>query len=1044
MKTSVNILVVLCLLLAFFGIKAIAQPKPIKPPPPLSEKAGRLIYTPDSLGNRIPDFSYAGYKASNQAIPTVPVKVFVPLKAGDATVRIQAAIDYVASLPADQSGFKGAVLLDKGTYQVNGGLQIRSSGVVLRGSGMGANGTILFGAGDDRETLITISGIDDMRKAAEVRIRDPYVPVNANKFRVEGSAIKTGDRVLVHRPSTQKWIDVLGTRHFGGGIDASGWKPGQRDIFWDREVTAVNGDELTLDVPITNALDTTYGGGLIATYQWNGRINNVGIENLRCRSAYDPLNPKDEAHRWMAITINNVIDGWVRQVVFEHFAGSAVSLLEGAKRVTVEDCKSLSPVSEIGGERRYTFITRGQQTLFQRCYAENGYHDFSAAFCTAGPNAFVQCHSQLPYSFSGAIDSWSTGLLFDIVNVDGNALRFGNRGQDAQGAGWAAANSVLYQCTAAIMESVKPPTANNWAFGNWAQFTGDGFWAESNGAIQPRSLFYAQLAERLNQNVSDRAYILPMSTEASSSPPVSVAMELTAIAADPPLVLFDWIDQVAAKNKIVTTKPGTKTIDEIGFAKPAALKPVTPMTIVNGWLVRGDSVLHGRRHEVSWWRGNVQGAFGLRDASPHITRFVPGRTGTGLTDNLEDVVNLMKSQKVVALEHNYGLWYERRRDDHERIRRMNGEVWPPFYEQPFARSGKETAWDGLSKYDLTKYNKWYWSRLKKFADLADQQGQVLVHQNYFQHNIIEAGAHYADFPWRTANNINSTAFPEPPPYAGDKRIFLAAQFYDISNPARRELNKAYIRKCMDNFADNSGVIHLTSAEFTGPFHFAKFWINTIADWEKEKKKHPFIGLSATKDVQDSILNDPQLARTVDIIDIRYWHFQADGSAYAPNGGQNLAPRQHARLLNPKKTSFDQVYRAVREYRDKYPGKAVIYSGDSYDTYGWAVFMAGGSLPALPTINYPKFFSSAATMLPIHQQENGVKMLANKDGEHIVYTTGQATSIDLSGKPGSFVVRYINPQNGSAIGHELEVSGGKTLSLNSDTGGAALIWITKFR
>ena len=73
--------------------------------------------------------------------------------------------------------------------------------------------------------------------------------------------------------------------------------------------------------------------------------------------------------------------------------------------------------------------------MFQRCVANNGYHDFATGYCAAGPNAFVQCSSNLPYSFSGAIDSWASGVLFDIVNVDGNALRFGNRGQDGQGAG---------------------------------------------------------------------------------------------------------------------------------------------------------------------------------------------------------------------------------------------------------------------------------------------------------------------------------------------------------------------------------------------------------------------------------------------------------------------------------------------------------------------------------------------------------------------------------------------------------------------------------
>lgn len=114
-------------------------------------------------------------------------------------------------------------------------------------------------------------------------------------------------------------------------------------------------------------------------------------------------------------------------------------------------------------------------------------------------------------------------------------------------------------------------------------------------------------------------------------------------------------------------------------------------------------------------------------------------------------------------------------------------------------------------------------------------------------------------------------------------------------------------------------------------------------------------MSTTKDVQDSILADPVRASVVDVIDIRQWHYQADGSVYAPKGGQNLAPRQHARLLKPKASSFEQVYRAVSEYRKKYPGKAVIYSGDGYDQFGWAVFIAGGSMANIPNVS-PAFFN----------------------------------------------------------------------------------------
>lgn len=1016
---------------------AYAQsPKQPKPKPPVAlNTGGTLVYTPDAQGNRIPDFSYCGYMAGEQPVPDVPVRIVVPVMKGDATAAIQAALDHVSALPADKQGIRGAVLLQKGDYEINGSLSIRASGVVLRGSGMGGNGTVLTGTGFNRETLIRVIGVNNRVLSTPVKITDAYVPVNARTLNVANpQQFKTGDKVLVHRPSTTGWIKLLGMEHFGGGITALGWKPGERDIDWDRTVVAVAGNTITLDAPLTTALDTAYGGATIVPYQWQGRIMHTGVEHLRCRSAYDNNNPKDEDHRWMAVTLENVADAWVRQLTFEHFAGSAVAVLETAKRVTVEDCISLSPVSEIGGQRRYTFFVSGQQTLFQRNYAEYGYHDFAAGFCAPGPNAFVQCEAHLPFNFSGAIDSWASGVLFDIVNIDGQALRLGNRGQDGQGAGWSAANSVLWQCSAARIDCYRPPGANNWAFGAWAQFQGDGYWGESNEHIQPRSLYYAQLAERIGKAVLNRAQLLPVGSEASSSPSVQQAATLTAAADKPLIQLKDWIAEAAVRHPIPINANGVKTINDIDYTKPAVAKPAPSMHLANGWLLRGNAVLTGGRHEVPWWRGNVH-PDGTREAVPHITRFVPGRNGTGLTDELQEVTAWMKERHIVALEHNYGLWYERRRDDHERVRRMDGDVWPPFYEQPFARSGQDIAWDGLSRYDLSKYNHWYWMRLKQFADLADQQGLVLVHQHYFQHNIIEAGAHWADCPWRPANNINDTGFPEPPPYAGDKRIFMAAQFYDVNHPVRRSLHRAYIRQCLENFAANNGVVQLIGQEFTGPLAFVQFWIDTILEWEKETGKKVTVGLSVTKDVQDAILADQVRSAAVSVIDIRQWHYQPDSSLYAPQGGQHLAPRQHARLLKPKRSTFAQVYRAVREYRERYPGKAVTYTASAYDEQAWAVFMAGGSLAGIPSVADAGFLQAAAAMQPA-----GEYVLSNNGKEYIIYSTGAAKA-DLANIKGACAVQWIDPKDGHVI-RKAKVTGGKEVTLDNPGAAPVVIWIKK--
>jgi hypothetical protein len=1044
---SLHILVWFIMGCVLWHTPLIAQKKAVKPPSPVvAEKGGKLTYNPAPNGDRIPDFSYAGYMASEKPIPDVPVKITVPVKPGDATLRIQAALDYVAALPADKDGIRGAVLLDKGTYQVNGSLKINASGVILRGSGMANNGTVLLAAGTDRETFIKMIGKNDRRKDKEIKITDAYVPVNAFTFHVASAGdLKAGDLIVVRRPCTTAWISKLGTQTFGGGLSSLGWRPGDEDIYWDRKIKAIDGNTITVDAPLTTALDTTYGGGTIAKYNWPGRINQTGIENLCLRSAYDVNNPKDEAHRWMAITIENVSDAWVRQVTFEHFAGSAVYVLETANRVTVQDCKSLAPVSEIGGYRRNIFWTMGGQTLFQRLYSENGYHDFGTGNCTPGPTAFVQCMGWQSLSFSGGLDSWASGLLFDVTSIDGQSLSYKNREQDGQGAGWNAANSLFWNCTAARVDNYNPPTAQNWAFGTWAQFGGDGYWEESNSTINPRSFFYAQLANRLNKDVSKQADLLLIMTEPSSSPTPEQAAALLADARKPATTIADWIDGAPKRNPISTSASGAKSIDVIGFkmANPPALAP--KMDVSNGWLVRGNTLLQGMHFEAPWWNGNVKPGYLEKTAKPQISRWVPGRTGTGLTDDINEVSDWMLQNHITVFEHNYGLWYERRRDDHERIRRADGDVWAPFYELPFARSGREKdlAFDGLSKYDLTKYNTWYWNRLKQFADLADQKGLVLFHQNFFQHNIIEAGAHYTDFPWRTANNINSTGFPEPVNYAGDKRQFMAEQFYDVTNATRKKLLTEYINKCMDNFADNNGVIQSTSAEFTGPLHFMQFWVDAVKQWEILHKKKQIIALSATKDVQDAILADPARAAVIDAIDIRYWYYEGNGKLFAPAGGQSLAPRQQERVYKPKAVSFESVYQAVNEYRTKYPDKAVLFSADGFDHFGWAVFIAGGSLPVLPATTDAKFLADATTMKPIKLAGNptGQWALGGAKGYIVYNNTDNAIRLDLAANT-NYKVQWIDPKTGAEIPGQQQVKGGNGVEIKAPRTGANILWLTR--
>jgi hypothetical protein len=1023
---------------------------------------GKLVYDADAHGNRVPDFSTCGYAGGDRAIPAVPVRVVVEPRPGDSTARIQQAIDYVAGLPADTNGLRGAVLLLKGKHEVMGGLLVTNSGVVLRGQGRGEDGTLLIAAGLDRRTLIRIAGRNDLTLRADSawQITGDYIPVGATRFHLQNAGgLKPGDTIRLIRPSTQSWIERLGATDFGGG-EGGGWKPGTRDITWDRVIKSIAGNLVTVDAPITTAIESSLPGRRrgdesqtsnpqsesepphVVSYSWPGRINNVGIENLRLESTCDAANPKDEAHSWCAITMENAADAWVRQVTFKHFAGSAVAIYENCQRVTVQDCLSLAPVSEIGGYRRHTFFTMGQQTLFLRCYAEHGRHDFSVGHCAAGPNAFVQCEAHEALADSGPIESWAGGVLYDNVVIDGNALTLGFRPGNNAGIGWAAANCALWNCSASVIRCWNPPGAQNWSFGSWASFEGDGVWRSSNDFMSPDSLFAAQLKDRLGAEAAARLQLMPRPHEESSNPPLDKAQELAAASHQPAPLLADYI-AAAAKRDPIPCEPGeAKRVESITLGVPPSggsdrLKPghQTPLKILvltNGWLACDGKLLIGGTTGVAFWRGNIRPneapMFGLG-----VTRFVPGRVGPGFTDDLSQVADTMLAEGDAALDYHYALWHERRRDDHERVRRINGDVLPPFYELPFARSGQGTAWDGLSQYDLTKFNPWYWLRLREFAGLCDQRGLVLFHQNYFQHNILEAGAHWADFPWRSANNINHTGFPEPPPYAGDKRIFQAELFYDVTHPVRRELHRGYIRQSLDNFTNNANVIQFTSAEYTGPLHFMQFWLDTVAGWEREKGQHPVIALSCTKDVQDAILADAQRSAVVDLIDFRYW-WRTDKGEFAPPGGKNLAPRQFERQWKGGRPNDANLAGMAAEYRAKFPAKPVICD---FDSAGWAWVCAGGSLPRLPKTTDGKLLAAIPRLMPWPEATGaGRWALREKGGQALVYR-GSGAELDLSGESGTFRVNVVNPGTGEVTPGGTVKAGGKVKLPE-----ATVIWLVK--
>src|SRR6185503_16571670 len=176
-------------------------------------KDGSLKYIPDAKGNIIPDFSRVGYYGGDKSIPDVPVvKTIEPAATGTSEGRIQSAIDEVSKRPVDKNGFRGAILLKKGTYKIPEDIKIQTSGIVLRGEGDNINGTRLVAMSKKQVSLINVSGKGNITeiKGSRVKISDEFVPVGSFSFTVTSSSgFSKGDKIIVFRPGTEQWIKDL-------------------------------------------------------------------------------------------------------------------------------------------------------------------------------------------------------------------------------------------------------------------------------------------------------------------------------------------------------------------------------------------------------------------------------------------------------------------------------------------------------------------------------------------------------------------------------------------------------------------------------------------------------------------------------------------------------------------------------------------------------------------------------------------------------------------------------------------------------------------
>jgi hypothetical protein len=468
------------------------------------DAGGKLVYKSlNPQGDRIMDFSHAGYHGGGVALPVVPVAVTLSPSGGDDTAAIQAAIDEVSKKPL-VGGFRGAVLLKPGIYKSATTHTISASGVVLRGSGSGMGGTEIQLTGTPHRFLVMQGSGTRTVDATKTTITDAYVPAGASSFTVASAAgFKVGDQVLVGRPVTDKWVHFMGMDTLVRNGAAQTWIKSGSVLNAERVITAIAGDKITIDIPIADSMDGQYvtpPGGSVTKFSYD-RLSEMGLEHLRVVG-----QPRSATVNFNFVQMSNVIDSWVKDAV-AHDVTAGVTTVGDCKRITIEDTViSHTMVDYVSPAKPSDFNIDGMgQVFINRSASKGSNRSFAMVTESSVPGPTVV----LNFAVSGISpplqphQRWATGLLVDGAVMEAGNIDFIDRNILGSGHGWTMGWAVAWNSVAPSFTIQQPPGTMNWAIGckgnQSAPSDGhpNGIFDSHGTPVNIKSLYLAQLCERL-------------------------------------------------------------------------------------------------------------------------------------------------------------------------------------------------------------------------------------------------------------------------------------------------------------------------------------------------------------------------------------------------------------------------------------------------------------------------------------------------------------------------------------------------------------------
>ena len=383
----------------------------------------------------ISDFSYAGYQAGEQPLPTVAGPLFNVTQppynanntgASDATLAIQSAIN------AAQAAGGGVVFLPAGLYAVSPqgansyALTITASNVVLRGAGVGTTFLLNTSTNMRSKSIILINGPSAAgffsSGAGSTTITQDLLGPATEIPVTSTSGFAVGQSVMVRADCTDAWI----TEHNEPGW--IGFGSNLRGVAYFRRVVAISPTTVTINAPTRYYLKTRDNARVVRLS--SGPLRNCGLEDFSIGNVQHnsttgwgeedytvTTNAAYVVHDSFAVRMVRARDSWIRNLATFQPAGNTTTchllsngiLLNECSQITLTNCHFQRPQFGGGGGNGYMYrLQNVNEVLLDNCRATFSRHGFVLSHMGSSGNVFHECIDKDTGRQTGSSGSQST------------------------------------------------------------------------------------------------------------------------------------------------------------------------------------------------------------------------------------------------------------------------------------------------------------------------------------------------------------------------------------------------------------------------------------------------------------------------------------------------------------------------------------------------------------------------------------------------------------------------------------------------------------